>query len=201
MTSPLTRTELLARGGKTGAALLLAGSALGSLAGAAQAATLPDNDLAYARLLVGVELLSIDFYGQAIAADRFGAPVTVDLKRALADEQRHYDAVAAVLTGAGQVPATADDIDFSYPAGSYATRGSISRLGITLESIALGAYLGAVGGYQTDSLKLPAAQIAANEAQHRSVFTAVQHGQRIGAAFAAPLTMEQVSDALDRFTS
>ena len=32
--------------------------------------TIPDADLAYARLLVGAELLAADFYGQAIAAKR-----------------------------------------------------------------------------------------------------------------------------------
>ncbi len=201
MPSQLTRADLLARGGRGGAALLLAGSAVALRPGPAAAAAPPDNDLAYARLLVGVELLTIDFYTRALAGRRFGKPATSDLKRALADEQRHYLLVAAVLSNAGQVPATADDIDFSYPAGAFASRGSIAKLGIHLESVALGAYLGAVDGYQTNALKLPAAQIAANEAEHRSVFTALQRGQRIGPAFAAPLRIDQVSDALDTYTS
>jgi hypothetical protein len=196
-----SRAELVARGGRSGAALLLAGSAFGPAAAEARADVLPDDDLAFARLLVAVELLSVDFYANAIAAKRLGRAASADLRRAAADEQKHYDAAAAILTGAGQVPATADDIDFSYAAGSFASAGSIAKLGLRLESLALGAYLGAVGGYVTQSLKLPAAQIAANEAQHRSVFTALAQGVRIGPAFAAPLTIAQVSDGLDAFTS
>ena len=197
----LSRTELIARGGRGGAALLLAGSLFGLSAGEADADTIPDGDLAYARVLVAVELLAIDFYATAIAAGLLGRTPTADLRRALADERKHYAAAAAILTGAGQAPATADDIDFSYPHGSFATAGSIARLGVRLESLALGAYLGAVAGFATAALRLPAAQVAANEAQHRSVFTGLAQGARIGPAFAAPLAIDRVSDELDRFTS
>ena len=169
MPAALTRKNLLARGG----AAVLAASVPAALRPVrAAAAPPPDNDLAYTRLLVAVELLTADFYGKALAAKRFGRATTDDLKRAQADEKRHYEAVATILSDAGQTPATADDIDFAYPKGAFASKGSIARLGMKIEHIALGAYLGAVGGYQTDALKLPAAQIAANEAQHLGVFTA-----------------------------
>jgi len=167
----------------------------------AGAAPPPDNDLAYARLLVAVELLSADFYTNALAAKRFSRGTTDDLRRAFLDEQRHYESVAAILADAGQTPATAADIDFAYPKGAFDSRGSIARVGLSIERIALGSYLGAVGGYQTDALKLPAAQIAANEAQHLSVFTNLTHGRLVGPAFAAPLTIDRASAALDVYTS
>src|SRR4051794_29707545 len=63
-----TRSKLLLRGAKAGAALLVGGAALGAQAANAGAEPLPDGDLAYARLLVGVELLSIDFYARALDA-------------------------------------------------------------------------------------------------------------------------------------
>jgi hypothetical protein len=201
LTETFSRAELVARGGRGGAVLLAAGSIFGLSAGEARADVIPDGDLAYARLLVAVELLSADFYANAIAAKRLGRAPTGDLRRALADEHMHYTAVAAILTGAGQVPATADDIDFTYPKGSFATVGSIAKLGLRLEALALGAYLGAVAGYATASLRQPAAQVAANEAQHLSVFTALAKGERIGPAFAAPLTIDEVSNALDAYTS
>ena len=47
---------------------MLRGSITGSLAGPGPAETIPDDDLAYARLLVGAELLAADFYAQAIAS-------------------------------------------------------------------------------------------------------------------------------------
>ncbi len=195
----VSRTELLVRGGK-GVAVLLAGSMLRGLVPEASAAGSPsDGDLAYVRLFVTVELLSLDFYGNAIGSKRFGAGG--ELRAARADEHRHYESAAAILIAAGQVPLTAADIDFSYPAGSFASTGSIARLGIRLESLALGGYLGAVEGYETNALKQRAARAAANEAQHLSVFAGAVGGRRIGAAFPRPLTIDRVSDTLDRFTS
>ena len=51
---------------------MLAGSLAGSLVDSAAADTIPDSDLAYARLLVGAELLALDFYARAIASRRLG---------------------------------------------------------------------------------------------------------------------------------
>src|SRR5262245_60272046 len=123
--STFTRRGVLARAG-AGAAVLMGGSAIGALAPSERAAV-PDGDLAYARLLVGLELLSLDFYSQALRSRNFGPGL--ELRRARAAEKQHYDQVAAVLTDAGQVPATAQDIDFSYPRGSVASHLSIPRLG------------------------------------------------------------------------
>ena len=70
--------------------------------------------------------------------------VTWYLKRALLNEQDHYTSVSGILTGAGQTPAVAGDIDFSYPAGSFDTQASILKLAKQLEDLSVGAYLGAL---------------------------------------------------------
>ena len=71
MTARVSRGQLISRGAKGGAALLLAGSVAGSLVDSAAAAdTVPDGDLAYARLLVGAELLAL---GLLRAGDRVEA--------------------------------------------------------------------------------------------------------------------------------
>jgi hypothetical protein len=196
----LSRADLLARGGR-GAALLVAGSALGFVPEAATADTVPDGDLAYARLFVTVELLVLDFYRSAITSNHFDKGRLGDLRRARADEQQHYDSAAAILVSAGQVPATAADIDFTYPRGSFVSQRAIAALGVRLESIALGGYLGAVEGYESNTLKQLAARAAASEAQHLSVFAAEVGGRRIGAAFPRPLTIDRVSNTLDTYTS
>ncbi len=199
----LSRTEFLAGGGK-GVAILLAGSALGAFVpetAAAATSALPDGDLAYARLFVTVELLALDFYREAIGARRFGAGALEELRRGRADEHQHYEYAASILVSQGQVAATAADIDFSYPPGSFASRGSVAKLGIQLESVALGGYLGAVEGLQTNALKQRAARAAASEAQHLSLFATELGGRRIGPAFPRPLSIEQVSGVLDKFTS
>jgi hypothetical protein len=197
MGAGINRGALLARGG----AALLAGSSLGVLVGAARAATPPDGDLAYARLFVASELLALDFYRQAIASTHFAGADQRSLWLARADERCHYRSAAEILTAAGQVPATANDIDFTYPRGSFNSRRAIAGLGVRLESLLVSAYLGAVGGYQTEALKELAARAAASEAQHLSVFAGEVGGRRVGTAFPRPLPIDKVSDALDRYTS
>jgi hypothetical protein len=196
MDGQLSRAKLLARGGKAAAAVVGA-TAFGGLAARASTAV-PDGDLAYARLLVALELLSLDFYTRAMRAGRGSQ---LELRRARAAERRHYDVVAAVLTDAGQMPATAQDIDFSYPRGSFGSSAAIARLGIRLESLSRGAYLGAVRGLQTPLYREHAARAAASEAQHLSVFAGAVGGPRLGPPLPAALSIDRVSDALDAYTS
>jgi ferritin-like protein len=170
----------------------------GSLVAPALAST-PDGDLAYARLLVALELLSLDFYSRALRSGRFASGP--ELRRARAAERSHYDAVAAILVDAGQTPATAEDIDFSYPRGSFASWAAVARLGLRLESLSLGAYLGAVRAIATPGFRNHAARAAASEAQHLSVFSGAVGGRRLGPALPATLPIDHVSDALDAYTS
>jgi hypothetical protein len=175
-------------------------AAAGALAGPASAA-IPDGDLAYARLLIGTELLAADFYTRAIAAKRLTGARLAYLKRALFNEGEHLTALSGVLSGAGQTPAGPDDFDFTYPKGSFDSPLAIAKLGVTLETTSLGAYLGAVGSLQTDALRQAAARIAASEAQHLGLLTRMSGGDPIGISFPSALTIEQASDALDSFTS
>jgi hypothetical protein len=185
----LSRTGFLA----AAAALALAPSALADVPS--------DGDLAHARLLVAVELLLADFYARALKAQRFGAPGGDALQRALFNETEHLAAVSGILTGAGQTAATAGDIDFSYPAKAFTSRGGVAQTALELERLALGAYLGAVAAIQAPSLRLPLAQIAACEAQHVSVFAAEATGHGLGGSFGEALSIDQASDALGRYTS
>ena len=178
---------------------LVAAAAL-AVAPSALADGLPDSDLAHARLLVAVELLLLDFYGRAVAAKRFRAPGLDVLRRAQANEAEHLTAVSGILTGAGQVPATADDIDFAYPARTFASAEGIARVGQKLEQLALGAYLGAVDGVRATALKQPLARIAACEAQHLAAFRGEATGHELGQSFPPALTIDEASDALDAYT-
>jgi hypothetical protein len=200
VSDPLTRGQLLTRSAQGGATLLVAGSALGLFVDRA-AADAPLTDLAYARLLVGAELLASDFYSVAIAAANTGPNITGYLRRAYANEQEHYRSVAGIVTGAGQTPAVAADIDFSYPSGTFASQGSIVKFARQLEDTILGAYLGAITGIQTDSFKAGLAQIAACEAQHSSYFTIASGGKAFSGSFPPALTIDQASNALDAFTA
>jgi len=201
VTAVLSRAQLFARGARGGAAILAAGSATGFFAGSATADVIPDGDLAYARLLVGAELLASDFYAKAIASKRFTGGALKYLKRAVFNEQEHYQSMAGILTGAGQTAATAEDFDFSYPKGSFASKLSIAKLGVTLETLFLGAYLGAVDGLLSAGFKQPVARIAASEAEHLSVLTRFSGGNPVGISFPEALTIDEASNAMDAYTS
>jgi hypothetical protein len=65
----------------------------------------------------------------------------------------------------------------------------------------LGAYLGALENVQVPRLRLPLAQIAANEAQQLSALAPALGRPTIGRAFAAALPIDTVSASLDRYES
>jgi hypothetical protein len=197
----LDRAELLGRGARVGVAVVTGVAAAATVAGSARADVIPDPDLAYARLLVTVELLAIDFYTKALAAKQLGPDASKELGRALFNEKEHYEAMSGVLSGAGLTPAVGSDIDFTYPKDAFASKETIAKLGISLESTFVGAYLGAVDGLQTQALRQPVARIAANEAQHLSVLSALGDGHPLSLSFPVGLTIEQVSDTLDQYTS
>lgn len=206
MGTGMSRAGFLRRGAAGGGALVVSASGLSALGLAdvakASAATTPsDGDLAYLRLLIAAELLAIDFQGKAIEGRKLKHAAHSLLARMLSDEKQHYTQLATVLTDAGQTPATAGDIDFSYPKGSFSTQASITRLAGRLEHLMVGAYLGAVENVETPELRLTIGQIAANEAQHQGALAAL-HGQSVvGKPFAPALQMGAVSDALDEFES
>jgi len=200
VTSQFSRAELLSRGAKGGVAVIAGGSALAILAGSARAATLPDGDLAYLRMLIATELLGADFYGNAIKAKPYGSRGSRALKLALFNEGEHYTALAAIFTGAGQTPATADDIDFTYPSGSFDSTGAVTKQAVALETLFLGAYLGAASGVQTASLLEPLSRIAASQAQHLTVFNELLGRPGFQISLPEPLAIDAASDALAAYT-
>jgi hypothetical protein len=193
--------ERMHRGGLLvrGALLLGSGGALAALAPRADAAGIPDGDLAYLRLLIAVELLKIDYGARAVVGKRLNAPTERLVNRLVLDDKRHYDGLAALMSNAGQTPATGGDVDFAYPRGSFDSAGAVGRLGRRLTMLATGAYLGALGNLQTPQLRLPLAQIAANEAQQAGAFCHLLGGHVVGSAFAPALEIDAVSSTLDEF--
>jgi Ferritin-like domain len=192
-----SRSELL----RGGAVLALSGGGLAALAAPADAVTVPDNDLAYLRLLGAAELLKADFQAQALAADKLNGAGAALVRQMQADDKAHYASLSILTNGAGQPPPTADDIDFTYPARTFAKQGSIVKLAHQLAGLTLGAYLGAIENVQTSSLRLPIGQIAANEAQQMSALARLLGRAQIGHAFAPSLSIDAVSAQLDRFES
>ena len=199
MTSRFSRAGLLRRGAAGSGVLLLSGSAVSALADSAGAATISDNDLSNLRMLIGAELLEVDFQTQALASGKLDSASTALLKEMLADENAHYRGLVNLMRSAGQVPATADDITFTYPRGTFDSQSAIMKLADALEDLTLGAYLGAVQNVQSPQLRLPIGQIGANEAQHVSALAVSAGRPAIGSAFAPSLQIDAVSAALDDY--
>jgi rubrerythrin len=196
------RAELVRRGVVGGGALIVSASGLSALPAVAWAdETLPDGDLAYLRLLIAAELLAVDFQTRALGSGKLHHDAHTLLRRMRLDETAHYDKLAALLTAAGQTPATSADIDFSYPKGTFRSQASITKLAARLERLLVGAYLGAVENVETPQVRLPVGRIAANEAQHAGALAALHGGSVIGKAFAPALSIGEVSDALDEYES
>jgi hypothetical protein len=193
----MSRRDLIRRGA-LGGALVAAG---GALAVGTSAAAVPDGDLTYVRLLLATELLKADFESRALRSGKPAAREAALLRRMRAADRAHYAGLAAVLHGAGQLPATAGDIDFSYPRGTFATSGAILRRAAALASLALGGYLGALERVQTAELRLPLGQIAANEAQQVGALAGPLGRSPVGGAFARALPIARVSAALDEYES
>jgi ferritin-like protein len=196
--TPLRRADVLRRGLGGGAALIASGAALGALAAPA-APVAPDVDLFYFRLLTAAELLKADFQGRALASGKLDAPATRLVRQMQADDRAHSAGLAALLNGEGQTAATPDDIDFSYPRGSFDSRASIAKLGWRLGTLTVGAYLGAIQHVQSPAARLALAQIAANEAQQLGALAPFARRPAIGSAFAAALPIDSVSAALDEY--
>lgn len=204
----LTRSQLFSSGARGGAALLVSGSVLGALADGAAAAppgsalgSVPAGDLAYVRMLIGVELLAIDFYTNAVASRHLRAGARDDARVALINESEHYAYLANVVSAVGQTPLSSADVNFSYPAGSFYSADAVSGLAVTLELLSLGAYLGTGGKLTNAVLQSAVAQVTANEAQHFAAFANRAGNPAFHDAFPVALTIAEASDALDAYTS
>ena len=201
MSQRLSRAGLVRRGFLGGAALVASGSLAGVFTKSASALNAPDGDLAGLRLLIGAELLALDFQAQALSSGKLGAKSTATLKQMRSDEQAHYNGLASLLSQAGQVPATSGDIDFTYPKPTFTSESSILKLADELERLQLGAYVGANATVQTPELRVAIGQIAANEAQHTAALSALAGKPVIGKAFGPALRTDAVTTALDSYES
>ncbi len=150
------------------------------------------DDVAIATLAATAELLAIDFYGMGIDSGLFTADVLAYMGAARQNEQDHYDALAEVL--GAEAPR---NLAFTYPAGTFGTPRSVADLGTALETAFVGAYMGAIPALEDDGLKVVAARIGANEAQHLTTFTSLAAGALVPSpSFPKVLTASEATTAV-----
>lgn len=191
--SGTTRAQFLTRGARGGIALVAGGAVLGIAQGTAFGAITSDADIA--KLAATAELLAIDFYTNAIASKQLKGDELAYLAGAKANEVAHYNALKGVLKSA-----TPAGLKFKYPAGSFASRHSIGKLGEALETAFVGAYMGAVTALSSNELKGVAAEIGACESRHLSVLTNIASNSIVPApSFPVVLTAAKATAAVDPF--
>lgn len=182
MPRPLSRRSFFA----AGAAGLLATAAPG-VARALEA----EGDIAWARVLIAEELLAQDFYDEYKA--RLPRKAAAGIRKADADSDVHYRALAKLLRAAGARPATAADIEFVYPSGSAL------QLGLRIERLLTGTYLGATAHVHSPAVRRLYARAAANHAQHVSFLLGLTGKPPIGPARPRALTLKQANYGLAGF--
>lgn len=134
----------------------------------------PVTDFAHAA--VGAERIGIAFYGNALGmATDFSAPGDPAVTSLLNSSHRGYFEAAlnqetSHLATLQSLGAAFPFSTFAFPAGTFATRGAMLAMGAALESIFIGAYLGAVKAAASSTnafIAAAAAQICGIECEHR----------------------------------
>lgn len=174
---------------------------MGAFAPAAFADGPSAGDLAYLRLLVAGELLAVDFQGRGLASGKLRRPASALARAIRSDEHEHYALLAALMVAAGQTPARAGDIDFSYPAATFRSQRSIVEFGLELERVLGGGYIDALEKVQTPALRATMARILANEAQHYGALAALENEPVIEKPFPSPVRADVMSNFLGTYES
>lgn len=191
------RAQFLRRAGVGGVALMSGGTILASVTSTANAQA-TDLDGQIATAAASAELLAVYVYDQAIKSKLFTGGALDYLKVAKKQEQAHYDALAAILKGAGAPVPQKGDFTYKLPTFKGSTKAakaaSIVKFGKALETAFVGAYVLASGVLSTPELRSAAAAIAANEGSHLGFFTGAAGGVAIAPAI--PKAAKSLDDVI-----
>ena len=191
---PVNRRSLLLS--TAGAGLALSGlTAPRSLAAAAAT----DDELAFASFGQAAELLLHDFYAKTGAAKIVAGPSLRDVARAGLNATEHATALAKLLTDAGQTAALAEDFEFAWPNGTFATAKSAGATGLEIARPVLGVYLSAAATVSIASYRTLFASMAANVAQQAGFLSRLAGGRTVGISFPAAVDVETASDAIEAY--
>lgn len=166
------------------------------LAGAGAAT---DDELAYANFGVAASLLASDFYAKAIAANAFKGDGNRALRRGRVAANRHAAALGALLTGAGQTVPVADDFEFVWPDGSFATARRAGVAGLTVLRPTLGAFQTAASSVSEPSYRTLFASLVASVGEQIGVLAGLSSDALGAEPFPVALDLESASAALESY--
>jgi hypothetical protein len=163
------------------------------------AATATDDELAFASFGQAAELLLADFYARTAAAKIVTGAGARDLAHGSLSASEHAAALTKLLTDAGQTASVAEDFDFAWPDGTFATRRAAGRTGLEIARPLLGVYLGAVMGVSIASYRALFATMATNVAQQVAALSRLSGGRMVGISFPPAVDIETASDAIEAY--
>ena len=163
------------------------------------AATATDDELAFASFGQAAEILLADFYERAGKAKIVTGAATRDLARGALSATEHAAALAKLLTDAGQTAAVAEDFEFAWPDGTFATKRAAGRTGLEIARPLLGVYVGAAVGVSIASYRTLFTTMAANVAQQVAALSRLSGGRMVGVSFPPAVDVETASDAIEAY--
>ena len=163
------------------------------------AVTATDDELAFASFGQAAELLLADFYARTAAAKIVTGAAAHDLAHGALSATEHAAALAKLLTDAGQTAAVAEDFDFAWPDGTFATRRAAGRAGLEIARPLLGVYVGAAIGVSIASYRTLFTTMAANVAQQVAALSRLSGGRMVGISFPPAVDIETASDAIEAY--
>jgi hypothetical protein len=163
------------------------------------AASATDDELAFASFGQAAELLLADFYTRATAAEIATGAAAGDLAHGVLSATEHAAALAQLLTDAGQTAAVAEDFEFAWPDGTFATRRAVGRAGLEIVRPLLGVYLAAAIGVSIASYRTLFTTMAANIAQQVAALSRLSGRRMVGVSFPPAVDVETASDAIEAY--
>ena len=163
------------------------------------AASATDDELAFASFGQATELLLADFYARATAARIATGPEARDLAHGALSASEHAAALANLLTDAGQTASVAEDFEFQWPDGTFATRRAVGRTGLEIARPLLGVYLTAAIGVSVASYRTLFTTMAANVAQQVAALSRLSGGRMVGLSFPPAVDVETANNALEAY--
>ena len=158
-----------------------------------------DDELAYANFGQAAELLLQDFYAQAGAAKLVAGAAGRELARGGFSAGEHAAALAKLLTDAGQTAAVAEDFEFAWPDGTFASKKSRGGGRPQDHAPAPRRLPRRCGGVSIASYRTLFASMAANVAQQVAALSQLSGGRMVGISFPPAVDVETASDAIEAY--
>jgi rubrerythrin len=154
------------------------------------------HDLEIVNYALTLEYIEVDFYDQVVQAGLFKGSGGDVFKQIQQDEHEHVAALTALSKRLGGSPPERPATKFPIGGGA----GGLLGVAVTLENTGAGAYLGQVSAIENKGVLEAALSIHTIEGRHAARLSRLAgEDYSPDGAFASPLTMDEVTNAIQPF--